>query len=129
MGDVGSVLIGFVYAAVTFLIARDFLDFLCLAGFLLPFYMDEITTMAVRLRDGENLTKAHRRHIYQILVNEFGIPHWKISAAYGLVQTIVCLSIILAKARGPFGVMISYMIFCTIFVTISVIIRKKADVK
>ena len=33
-------------------------DFLCLASFLFPFYADELTTMAVRIKDGESLNPA-----------------------------------------------------------------------
>ncbi len=86
MGDVGSILLGFVFAGMTVLIAESWSDLLCLMGFLFPFYADELTTMAVRLKDREKLTQAHRRHLYQILANERGIEHWKVSVGYGAFQ-------------------------------------------
>ena len=46
-------------------------------------------TVIIRLKDGENLTKPHRRHYYQLLANEKGIAHWKVSVGYGVFQ--VCL--------------------------------------
>ena len=72
MGDVGSVLLGFVFAGLVVGLSRSFTDFVVLCAFLFPFYADELTTTYVRLRDGENLLKAHRRHIYQLLANEKG---------------------------------------------------------
>ena len=47
MGDVGSVLLGFVFAGVVILLSKSFLDYVCLASFLFPFYADELITMAV----------------------------------------------------------------------------------
>jgi Fuc2NAc and GlcNAc transferase len=60
-----------------------------MASFLFPFYVDELTTMIVRLRAGENLTQPHRRHIYQLLANERQIPHWRVSAGYGFFKLLV----------------------------------------
>ena len=79
MGDVGSILLGFSFAAIVVILSKSILDFVCLAGFLFPFYADELTTMAARIKDGENLFKPHRRHLYQLLANEKRIAHWKIS--------------------------------------------------
>ena len=93
MGDVGSILLGFVFAGMVVFLSGNLLDFICMAGFLFPFYADELNTMIVRLRDGENLTKPHRRHLYQLLANEYGIAHWKVSLGYGLFQLIVGISI------------------------------------
>ncbi|MEN6441543.1 MAG: UDP-N-acetylmuramyl pentapeptide phosphotransferase, partial [Syntrophobacter sp.] len=81
MGDVGSILIGSVYAGLVYVTSCTFTDFACMVSFLFPAYADGLTTMYIRLRDGENLTHSHRRHIHQLLANEGGIPHWKISLA------------------------------------------------
>lgn len=56
---------------------------MCLAGFLFPFYADELTTLVVRIKDGDKLTRPHRRHVYQLLANEMGVDHWKVSVGYG----------------------------------------------
>jgi Fuc2NAc and GlcNAc transferase len=42
--------------------------------------------MAIRIRDGENLLHAHRRHLYQLLANEMGVAHWKVLVGYGVLQ-------------------------------------------
>ncbi|MBE3145224.1 MAG: glycosyltransferase family 4 protein [Planctomycetes bacterium] len=100
MGDVGSIVLGGVFAGLVYLASHTLLDFLCMASFLFPFYADELTTMFVRLRDGENLTQPHRRHIYQLLANERQIPHWRISTDYGLFQLLVGVSVLFAKTFG-----------------------------
>ena len=56
MGDAGSIFLDFVFAAIVVLLSNNFLDFVCLTSFLFPFYADELITMAIRIRDGENLT-------------------------------------------------------------------------
>jgi Fuc2NAc and GlcNAc transferase len=100
MGDVGSILLGFVFAAMVVWLSKSLLDFICLAAFLFPFYADELTTMAVRIKDGENLLRAHRKHLYQLLANEKGIAHWKISLSYSLLQLSVGCCILLLKSCG-----------------------------
>jgi Fuc2NAc and GlcNAc transferase len=104
MGDVGSVLLGFVFAALVVSLFRDLLDFVCLASYLFPFYVDELTTMVVRLKDGENLLNAHRRHVYQLLANEGGIPHWKVSLFYGFIQVLVGATVLWMRTFGGLAI-------------------------
>ena len=100
MGDVGSIVLGGVFAGLVYLASHTLLDFLCMASFLFPFYVDELTTMFVRLRDGENLTQPHRRHIYQLLANERKIPHWQVSLGYGFMQLLVGVSVLITRKFG-----------------------------
>ena len=100
MGDVGSIILGGVFACSVYLASQSLLDFLCMASFLFPFYADELTTMIVRLRAGESLTQPHRRHIYQLLANERRIPHWRISAGYGFFQLLVGVSVLITRKLG-----------------------------
>ena len=51
MGDVGSVLLGFVYAALVVGLSHSVNDFVVLCAFLFPFYADELTTLYVRIKD------------------------------------------------------------------------------
>lgn len=104
MGDIGSILLGSIFAWIIYLAAESFLDFFCMASFLFPFYADELTTMAVRIRDGERLTQAHRRHLYQLLANERQIPHWKVSIGFGAMQLLIGLSVFFAMKFDAFGV-------------------------
>jgi len=53
MGDVGSILLGLVFAGMVVWLSRSFFDFVCGVAFLFPFYADELTTLVVRIKDGE----------------------------------------------------------------------------
>jgi Fuc2NAc and GlcNAc transferase len=125
IGDVGSVFLGFVFAAMVVILSKSFLDFTCLAGFLFPFYADEFTTMAVRIRDGENLILPHRRHLYQLLANEMRISHWKITMAYGILQIVVAGSVLLARPFGVWAVSILLVIYFAGFVWVNNLVRVK----
>ena len=118
MGDVGSILLGFVFAAMVVWLSESLLDFICLAAFLFPFYADELTTMAVRIKDGENLLRAHRKHLYQLLANEKGISHWKISLSYSLLQLSVGCSILLLKSYGILPVFLFLGLCCPGFILV-----------
>lgn len=112
MGDVGSITLGFVYAAQTALLAKNFLDFVCLFSFLFPFYADELVTMWVRLKGRQDLTVAHRRHIYQFLANELKIPHWRVAIFYVFIQICAGTTVLFFR---PFGVIILLFILCVFF--------------
>lgn len=100
MGDVGSIFLGFLFAVSVCLLARSWSEFFVFASFLFPFYADEAVTVVERLWRRESLLVPHRRHLYQFLVNERGIAHWKVSAAYGFVQMIVALLAVEVAAYG-----------------------------
>jgi Fuc2NAc and GlcNAc transferase len=127
MGDVGSILLGYIFACVVVVFSKHILDFICLVGFLFPFYADELITMAIRLKDRENLLEPHRRHFYQILANEMGIAHWKISVGYGVVQSLVGLSILLMRHFGVFVVVSLLILYFFGAICINFIVRMRID--
>jgi UDP-N-acetylmuramyl pentapeptide phosphotransferase/UDP-N-acetylglucosamine-1-phosphate transferase len=106
MGDVGSVLLGFLFACLVVMLSRTLTDFICYAGFLFPFYADELITMFERIKNGQALTEAHRCHLYQVLVNEKHIAHWKVTAGYGIVQLIISLILVGIKPLGILAVLL-----------------------
>ena len=124
MGDVGSILLGFSFAAIVVILSKSILDFVCLASFLFPFYADELTTMAARIKNGENLFKPHRRHLYQLLANENGIAHWKISIGYGLAQLIVGITVLLLRLFGTAVILILLAVYFLAFLLLSRSVRK-----
>lgn len=127
MGDVGSILLGFVFAGMVIWLSRSLFDFICLSAFLFPFYADELTTMVIRIRDGENLLRAHRRHFYQLLANEKGIAHWKVSVGYGLLQIIIGLSVLAIRPFGIAAVLFLLGPYFGGFTLVSYNIRMKVD--
>lgn len=129
MGDVGSVLLGFVFACLVVMLSSSFMDFICMVAFLFPFYADELTTMAVRIRDGDKLTEAHRKHVYQLLANEFGIDHWKVSLLYGVVQFVIGCVVFVIRRNGIVSVLIFLSVCFLCFILFSVGIRFKIPKK
>lgn len=89
MGDVGSVMLGAFWGVLVFVHSTSLNVFLVYVSFMFPFYSDELTTMALRLGNGENLFKPHRKHLYQILVNEGSTSHLMVTILYATVQTVV----------------------------------------
>lgn len=125
MGDVGSILLGFIFACMVVIFSKSLLDFICLAGFLFPFYADELITMFVRIKNGDSLGNPHRKHVYQLLANECGIDHWKISVGYGVLQLLVGFLLIFLRNKG-YGAVFSLLFFCFIgFCLFSALIRMK----
>ncbi|MCP3940375.1 MAG: UDP-N-acetylmuramyl pentapeptide phosphotransferase [Desulfobacteraceae bacterium] len=128
LGDIGSIMLGFVFACLVIVLSENIIGFVVMVGFLAPFYLDELFTMIVRIKHGDSLIVAHRKHIYQLLVNEVGIKHWKVSLAYGFTQAIIGLSTIFVKHRGIYFILLTYLIYSLIFAWVSIIIRKKVSI-
>lgn len=123
MGDVGAILLGFVFAGMVVLLSESILDFICLASFLFPFYADELATMIVRIKDRDKLTQAHRKHFYQLLANEKNITHWKISSGYGIIQLLIGLTILALKSFGLIPIVFVLTIFLLAFIWTSFSLR------
>ena len=80
------------------------------------------------LYDGENILRAHRRHLYQILANEKGIPHWKISLGYGLLQLLVGLTVLLLRPLGVITILALLAVWFGGFIVVSSIVRKRVAI-
>lgn len=127
LGDVGSVFIGFVFSCMVIFKSQSLIDFLVMIGFLVPFYFDELITMVIRIRNGDSLLVAHRKHIYQLLANELSISHWKISLMYGLLQLLIGFSMIALIPMGIRVVLMTYCIYAISFGFITIKIHKKVS--
>ncbi len=75
MGDVGSTQIGFIIVIMG-IYFHNVLDFSILNWIMLtsPFWFDATLTLLRRLRNRENLSQAHRKHVYQRIV-QAGYSH------------------------------------------------------
>lgn len=126
MGDVGSVLLGFLFGVLLLQAADSLIDLLVLSSFLFTFYADELTTMVLRFKRGENLLKAHRSHAYQLLANEMKTPHLEVSLTYGAVQLVVGTSMLLLKAFDVHAIVmiVVFVVYCAGFVFASYAVRK-----
>jgi Fuc2NAc and GlcNAc transferase len=80
--------------------------------------------MTVRIRNGESLLKAHRRHIFQLLANEKKILHWKVSVGYGVFQAVVGLSVLGVKPLGLSAVVLLLAVWFTGFFIFGSFVRR-----
>ena len=126
MGDVGSLLIGFLFGTLVVSSASDLPSFLCLASFQVLFYADTLSTLLIRWRDGERLSQAHRRHLYQLLANEQRMPHVRVSLLYGSLQAFVGGLMILAWHMGLVWQLLLTVAVCSVFLVFMVRIRRMA---
>jgi UDP-GlcNAc:undecaprenyl-phosphate GlcNAc-1-phosphate transferase len=84
MGDVGSCLLGFVYAVmVVIMVGGDQSPWVMLASVVLVFNLlfDVIFTVIRRFFRGDNIMQAHRSHLFQ-LMNRLGYRHLTVSLYY-----------------------------------------------
>ncbi len=126
LGDVGSILLGFVFSSIIIMVSDNYIEFITMSGFLFLFYFDEVITMCARIDHGESLIKPHRKHLYQLLVNEMKIEHWKVSVAYGFIQAIISFAIIIVPKKEFWQLLILYLICILILLPVSSLIQKKA---
>jgi len=128
MGDVGSVLLGFLFASWVVYYSQSILEFLFLVSFLFPFYADELSTLFIRIKDRDRLTKAHRRHIYQILANQAGFSHTFVTLVYGFIQIVI---VILAwfAAKADLIVLLGLLLFLSgLFFLVGIYVRRRWEV-
>jgi Fuc2NAc and GlcNAc transferase len=115
MGDVGSLLLGFVFASFVIKLSSGICEFLCIIMFLCMFYADALLTIFCRWKRGENLIMAHRSHLYQYLCNELKMPHWKVSLSYALTQFVIAVLALLAYKKGIVWQIIVFVLFGAMF--------------
>jgi len=101
LGDVGSIPLGFVFGTMVLNMTSGSADFLCLSSFLFLFYADAVSTLFIRWRSGEQISQPHRRHLYQLLVNELNYKHASVSLVYGGLQLVIGMLMLLAWQLGP----------------------------
>jgi UDP-GlcNAc:undecaprenyl-phosphate/decaprenyl-phosphate GlcNAc-1-phosphate transferase len=80
LGDVGAVFLGFVFAVLAIIAARydeSRTSFLVMPLLLFNFIYDTSFTFCRRLLKGDNVTEAHRSHLYQLL-NRSGYSHLEV---------------------------------------------------
>ena len=70
------------------------------------------------------LMKPHRKHLYQLLANEKGIAHWKVSVGYGFLQLIVGVSVLVVRPQGIVVVLSLLAVWFGGFVWVSCVVRR-----
>lgn len=112
-GDVGSVSIAFIllFALGRLIIATGNPVYLLFLG---VYGADTVLTIIHRIKLGENLGEAHRKHAYQIMSNELKMRHTAVSAIYMAIQ--LAISFGLTAISGTTG---QWVYFCVIVATLA----------
>jgi len=100
MGDVGSLFSGFLFAALAIVLSASPKDFLVLSLFQGVFSIDCAVTIVRRAFRGENLARAHRRHLYQRLVDRKGWSHPKTALVFGGIQAVFGATALILRASS-----------------------------
>jgi UDP-N-acetylmuramyl pentapeptide phosphotransferase/UDP-N-acetylglucosamine-1-phosphate transferase len=92
-GDIGSMAISFWIVTLLLQLMLETESIIWIL-FLTIYGVDSVCTILHRLYLRQNIFKAHRMHFYQVLTNEWGISHLKVSVGYAAAQLVVCLIVI-----------------------------------
>ncbi len=99
-GDVGSITIAFITVyliAVLILQTGSFVYVLLLS----VYGVDSVLTIIHRMLRKENIFRAHRSHLFQVVVFHGGIPHLKMSLWYMVIQGLVNAVVLNIAGKSP----------------------------
>lgn len=124
-GDVGSVTIAVI---ICFLITQRIIatnDYTYLA-FLTLYLVDTGLTIIQRLKNGEKVLEAHRKHLFQVLSNELRNSHLKVTLIYAFLQLAINLFVINADIGVP-GLIVLFAIAVATYIIIKIRVLKIAS--
>ncbi|NNK82457.1 MAG: UDP-GlcNAc--UDP-phosphate GlcNAc-1-phosphate transferase [Flavobacteriaceae bacterium] len=93
-GDIGSIAIGFSLIYFVLKLYLDTKNLLVLLVFLV-YLLDGGLTIIERAYRKEDVFQAHKRHLYQLAVNDFKIGHLKIASIYFVLQLVINVLLII----------------------------------
>ena len=128
LGDVGAITMGFIYAVltITLIVKTNSLSPLIL---FLIYFLDSGWTIVERLLAKENIFRPHRKHLFQLLVNEYKLSHLLVAAIYFTIQSLVNIIWLLnyEKDLSPIILISIFGIFSVIYLLIKKFLNKKLD--
>jgi len=110
-GDVGSITIAFILLFALGKLILHTGDFTYII-FLAVYGADSVLTICHRIMLRENLGEAHRKHAYQLMANELGMPHVLVSVIYMSLQTAISFGMIISPLdhRLYLGVTVMFLL-------------------
>ena len=72
--------------------------------------------MIERIKDKQPLMNPHRRHLYQFLVNEKEITHWKVATIYGFIQLTISVLMIKLRQTSCSTILVTYGCLMILFI-------------
>ena len=128
LGDVGAITMGFIYAVLTInlILKTNSLSPLIL---FLVYFLDSGWTIVERLLAKENIFHPHRKHLYQLLVNEYKLSHLLVASIYFSIQALINITWLLnyEKDLSPIILISIFGIFSVVYLLTKKILNKKLD--
>ena len=128
LGDVGAITMGFIYAVltITLIVKTNSLSPLIL---FLVYFLDSGWTIVERLLAKENIFHPHRKHLYQLLVNEYKLSHLLVAVIYFSIQALINITWLLNYEKDLSSIILIsiFGIFSVIYLLTKKIVNKKLD--
>lgn len=127
-GDIGSITLAMIILFVSFSFYKITHSPLVLL-FLIVYGTDSLMTILVRKYYKENLSEAHRHHLYQKLVDNAKYSHLKVAGMYAVIQGIL-IGLTIVLYRLPIYLQwICTLIILLLFVILYFLISSKKKIK
>lgn len=114
-GDVGAVTIAYATIFIVFSMIIKTQDILWIM-FLVVYGVDTVLTIIHRMILKENIFKAHRKHMFQLLANELQFPHVAVSGIYMFIQLLVSLGLIYLPVNKWIYSIITIIVLCAVYI-------------
>lgn len=125
-GDVGSTGLAYIIGFIALLFFTKTMQFQYVLFFAI-YLIDSGFTILQRILNGENITTAHRSHLYQILSNEIGMPHRLVSSLFAVVQLAVNLLFLFAGNGKCLPAIILCSVLIIFYLALRLTIQKKIN--
>lgn len=123
-GDVGSISIAII---ILFLLLKLILQEqnLIYILFLSVYGVDSILTIIHRLFLKENIFKAHRLHLFQVIVHNLKVPHLMMASIYMFIQGIICAIVIFNLRYSINTQLVTGLIIIILLVSLYIITKRR----
>lgn len=131
MGDVGSQFIGFSFAVLAVIAAEidvSRTSFLIVPLLFFNFIFDTVFTFCRRAIRREDVTQAHRSHLYQLL-NQLGWSHAKVSLFHFAIAITQGVGAILLLGCGPEERMFVFLPFLGFQIVYAFLVIREASIR
>lgn len=115
-GDVGSITLAFLLGYLGMLLIVNTGNPLFILLFTV-FGLDSLLTILERLMGRENIFKPHRKHLYQLLVNEANSAHLRISFVWAILQLLINIGLVSVLWNGTKILKWSYSVGVVLILT------------
>ena len=127
-GDIGSITLAMIILFTSFSFYKETQSPLVLL-FLAVYGVDSLMTILVRKYLRENLSEAHRHHLYQKLVDNIKYTHLKVAGIYAIVQGVLIGFTILLFTLPLYSQWVLTAVILLLFVILYFILSSKTRSK